>query len=141
MVDRGGQARSGSPALSDGFSLRHSTSYMIIWRGYGFLVPLIAFACILLAEIGSEALFRDDTYYQEHAWPLAFAFILAGALVATADRRFPGADPRVMIDEQTGERVRVGGARHSFFFVPLRYWSVLLVAMGVGATLLRLVES
>ncbi len=114
---------------------------MIIWSGYGFLVPIIAFACLLAAEFVSEAVFHDGNYYQEHAWPMALGFMVAGVVVAAAAHRFRGAEPRVMLDEETGERVMVGGSKHSFFFVPIRYWSGILFMIGVLVTLFPLTES
>jgi len=39
---------------------------MIIWSGLGFVVAVLAFLCLLLAEYVVEAVFNDSQYYQAH---------------------------------------------------------------------------
>ena len=52
---------------------------MIIWSGLGFLVFVFAFACSLAMNVVINPLFGHG-YYQTHAWPLALAIAVAGAL-------------------------------------------------------------
>ena len=114
---------------------------MIFWTGYGFLVPLVAFGCLVGAELASELAFEDSDYYQENTWPMALGFGAAGAFLALTAYRFPDPQPRVMIDEETGERVLVeAGERHTFVFIPLRFWSALLVVFGILVTLFPIIE-
>jgi len=36
---------------------------MIIWSGLGFLVAVVTFLFLLLAEYGTEVLYGDGSYY------------------------------------------------------------------------------
>lgn len=98
---------------------------MIIWQGWGLLVAVITFASSLVFEIGTESYFADDTYYQTHAWPLTTALLAAAVANWAAAQLLERRGGRVLIDPQTGETVVIGG-RHTLFFVPMRYWSVIL---------------
>ena len=42
---------------------------MIIWKGAGFIVAVIAFVLLLLTEWAVERAFGNDKYYQHHGWP------------------------------------------------------------------------
>jgi len=54
---------------------------MIIWSGLGFLVAVIAFACLLVSELLVEQAFKNDQYYQTHGWPKLAALALAAGIV------------------------------------------------------------
>jgi len=43
---------------------------MIIWRGRGILVALIAFGCLLLTEVITRVSFHSDSYYQQNGCAL-----------------------------------------------------------------------
>ena len=51
---------------------------MIIWKGAGFIVAVVAFLVLLSTELSVEAIFKDETYYQTHGWPKLAAFFVAG---------------------------------------------------------------
>jgi hypothetical protein len=104
---------------------------MIIWSGLGFLVPIVAFGCFVLTELVVESALGDDTYYQEHTWPMALAFGIAALGVAVLGKELKDEESRILVDEKTGERVAVNGTRHSFFFVPTRYWAPILLVIGL----------
>lgn len=120
---------------------------MIIFRGRGIVVAGIAVACLLAAEVYTRARFHDDNYYQQHGWPKLAAFALA-ALVTWWLSPQPGTSPQALQSPETGistpslmntptapERssFRVGFFRpqDSLFFVPVRFWPLILCALGV----------
>ena len=92
---------------------------MIIWSGYGFLVPVIAFACLFTSEVGVEAWFSDEQYYQAHGWPKLIALLLAALILWPVS---------AMLD-----RHRV---RNTFFFIPMRWWPLLCLPLGAAFCLL-----
>jgi hypothetical protein len=106
---------------------------MIIWRGWGFLVAVIGFGCLLLTEIGIEAVRNDDQFYQDHGWPKLLAFLVAAGIVWPLGRALNRTKPgRELVDPKTGERVVLQpGSQHSLFFVPIEYWAALFVVLGV----------
>jgi hypothetical protein len=104
---------------------------MLIWSGRGWLVAVIAVACFLTSELVSEAVLRDQSYYQTHGWPKLAAFLVAAAIVWVlhAGRIF-SESARTLVDKETGEEVTLR-PRHSLFFIPVRYWPLVLAALGV----------
>jgi len=104
---------------------------MIIWRGKGILIALIAFGCLLLAEYATRSAFHDDRYYQTHGWPKLAAMWLAAGLVFALQSKLGGGPPRVLVDKETGKEISLP-ARDALFFIPVRYWPPILAALGVA---------
>lgn len=42
---------------------------MIIWSGWGILVAVIGFACMLLTQLAVDSAMQDDHYYRTNGWP------------------------------------------------------------------------
>ena len=103
---------------------------MIIWSGWGFLVAVIVFGASLTMEFVTEAVFRDDRLYQTHAWPLALALALSGGIIWTLGNYLHARGARTVIDKSTGQELTIG-ARHTFFFISMRYWGPLLLALSI----------
>jgi hypothetical protein len=98
--------------------------------GWAFLVAVITFLLLLIAEYVIESLFGDDTYYQAHGWPKLLAFFLAGMVIWPLGvylNRKPG---KVMIEKETGKEYLVK-PKHSLFFIPMEYWGPILLALGI----------
>lgn len=89
---------------------------MIIWRGWGILVLIITFGCSLVAQLLANEVSGTPQYWETHAWPLGTALTSAGAIVWGIG---------VLLARRPTPPV------HDFFFVPMRYWGVLLGAIGV----------
>ena len=53
---------------------------MIVWRGRGILVAIITFVCLLITELLTRFFFRNNTYYQQHRWPITLIMALRWAL-------------------------------------------------------------
>ncbi|SDF47397.1 MULTISPECIES: hypothetical protein [unclassified Duganella] len=99
---------------------------MIVWRGYGFLVVLLAVAGMVLGQLGVEAL--PEGYRPGGAF---VGLVLAAALVYGLHRLIEAKQPaRVLIDKNTGQEV-VFKPKHDLFFIPLKYWSLVLVVLAV----------
>jgi hypothetical protein len=106
---------------------------MLIWRGWGFLVAVFAFGASLAMELITESITRDDDFYQREAWPLAVAFVVAGVVTWLVGQKL---NARTAIDETKGQIPPIGGS-HTFFFVPMQYWGVLLIALAALPFALR----
>jgi hypothetical protein len=89
---------------------------IIIWRGLGFLVPLIGIAGLLVTQsvVG-------DAYYQAHGWPKFAAGLVVGLLVLLTGCGL--------------NKNRPSGNNHTFFFIPVEMWGVLIFVFGVVASL------
>jgi hypothetical protein len=103
---------------------------MIIWKGAGFIVAVVAFLMLLLTELSVEALFNDDRYYQRHGWPKLLAFLVAGCFVLLIGKYLNKKESKVLIEKETGKEV-VLKSEHSLFFINVEYWGYILFALGV----------
>ncbi len=98
---------------------------MIIWNGLGFLVPLIALACIfVMNQIVGDATFNG------FGWPKSVALFVSAILVTILGFFLKKQPDRVMIDKATGQEMAIR-SRHSVFFIPVIYWGAIYAAIGV----------
>jgi hypothetical protein len=108
---------------------------ILVWRGWGIVVPVVVFLSALFVQMISTKL-AGDGYWEHHSYPLSMALLIAGGLIWLADRflyRNPG---RITVDEKTGERFR-WITRHDFFFVRLRWWSLVCLGAAVVVLILK----
>lgn len=97
---------------------------MIIWRGWGVLtIAIVVLVGGLVTAISVNVLKETGRFVG-----LAFtAGLVTAALVNWfVGRRLNSAPGRELVDPATGERV-VLRRSHDLFFVPMEWWSVLLL--------------
>jgi hypothetical protein len=100
------------------------------------VVPVFAFLVALGTELVAESITGQDRFYQDHPWLVVAAMVVAGGLVGLV-ALYVGRQPaRVVIDKQTGEELTLQ-PKHTFFFVPIQYWAVLLPAIATVIVLVR----
>lgn len=107
---------------------------LIVWDGHGYLTAVFTFGTCLAMEIGIEEFMADERFFQDQIWPLPAALALAAiptAIVGWALNR--GGSARRLLDPETGETVVVPRIRHSFFFIPMEWWGLILLVIA-GAT-------
>lgn len=112
---------------------------MIIWSGWGFVVAIIGFACLVLTEWSVESFFRDDQYYQDHRWPMAVGFALAALCVAVFSLLLDRRKRKVLIDPETGEEHVLSG-NDSLFFAPAWSWPWILAVIAGGVLVSEFVK-
>lgn len=98
---------------------------MIIWKGYGFLVLVIAVAIsaivsVIFGKMGST----------ENMGAAIGALIAAGVIWFMGNKLNSPAKSRTMVDKQTGQEV-VFAPSHSLFFIKMQYWAFIVGAIGV----------
>ena len=103
---------------------------MIIWSGFGFVVPIIYFGVGILMEAMLEGFFHDTTFYQTRPWGVLLTDIISGGLIFFASSLLGMRQGRTVIDKQTGEEFDLKPS-DSFFFIPIFYWSFIAVAVGI----------
>ena len=104
---------------------------MIVWSGFGFLVPLLTFGACLLANVAIDAQMGAG-YYSAHNWTIGSALLVGGVLSAGIGFLLKGRTDRYVVDENTGERFVMNNSSHSFFFVPMHWAGVGIAILGVG---------
>lgn len=104
---------------------------MLIWRGYGILVALIAIACFVGAMVGAESFWGKPLPMDKRALSELLGMLVAAALVyglhLALEKSYP---PRVVIDKETGKEINLV-PKHDFFFIPVKYWPYVLGALGI----------
>lgn len=120
---------------------------MIIHRGRGGLVFVITFACLFLTELGTRNYFHDDSYYQQHKWPIPIGLLSAAAilqLLTQRKKRVSSMQQKEWLvsssidfnpDREDTEsfiaKCRIFREQDSFFGVPVRFWPWILCALGM----------
>ncbi len=105
---------------------------MIIWRGCGFLDVIFVFGASLVMELITETVTRDTDFYQKEAWPLALALIVAGIVTWAVGKKLHARGVRAMSDQPAGPEA-ASFRTHTFFFVPMHYWAVVLLCARCAA--------
>ncbi len=112
----------------------------LAWSGHGYLVAVFAFGSCLAMELTTRAVFQDDSYYQDHAWPMPVALFVSGLICLVVGRLLSRHRPRTMVDLETGEKVIEPRNRHTFFFIPIQYWGPLLIVLAGVAAIYQVVH-
>ena len=79
---------------------------IVIWRGKGFVIGLVAIACVWLASTITSAI-AGDAYVERHAWWGLAGFWVAAAVVYALRSWLGVGRQRTLIDKKTGREVRV----------------------------------
>ena len=104
---------------------------MLVWRGWGFLVPLITFLCSLTVELVTDGL-GGEGYWKNHSFPLSIALLSAGGAIWWADAILTARyRERSLVDDKTGERF-ILAPRHDFFFIRIKWWSLICAGFAVA---------
>ena len=103
-------------------------TYVVIWRGYGWLVPFILFSPFFM-DNALNAAFGDGFYEAldetlDGMLPIA-AYFLGPLLVGLLGYILNYKQREVYVDEETGETIK--SPSHTFFFIPIEYWSIIYV--------------
>jgi hypothetical protein len=86
----------------------------MIWRGLGYLVPVISLAAFVVTEIVTRGISGDPHFYQEHAWPKLLAAILAAAMLAGWGLALAKKSPQ----------------KHAFLGILMHHWAPVPVLLG-----------
>lgn len=102
---------------------------MLVWRGWGILVVVIGFGALLLTQLAVDAVAGAGTYSRNASLWAPVALLLAALIVWFVGRRFNGSEGRVLRDVQTGDVV-VLRSDHSFFWIQMQYWGIVLAVVA-----------
>jgi len=102
---------------------------MLIWRGYGFTVPVIVFFVSLLLQYSLDAMFYKG-YYTLSKWPISVALFIAAIPVWFLGNNLNKNAERILLDPNTGQEVKIV-TTHSLFWIRVEYWAPILVAIGI----------
>ena len=100
---------------------------MIIWKGLGILVPVIAIAGAIIGTVAGTVLGFPE-------WGMGLGLGMAAVGNGLLWRSINFKSGRVMMDPQTGQKF-VLKANHSLFFIPAGFWSIPMALLGLLALL------
>jgi uncharacterized membrane protein len=106
---------------------------MIIWSGMGFLVPLLTVICLVVTQ-GLTNMAWGEKYYENNEWPKMAGFCFSAFMVGLAGYllNWVLAKRRVINSSTSEEEIIARSSPHTFFFIPMEYWSLALLVMGVA---------
>jgi hypothetical protein len=97
---------------------------MIIWTGWGVLVAVIAVVGMIVAG-GLSDIFQTDK-----DWPFAIGAIVSAAINYFVAEKLEDKG-RLVVDPESGEQILLKKS-HSFFFIPMKYWTYAFAALALG---------
>lgn len=108
---------------------------LVTFRGRGWLVGIVTVASLLLSDLLTGLQFHNSSYYAQHGWPKLAAFWFAAAVVRWL---LPMQQDEVIPGSQTVfEKKSALKERDSFLLLPVKYWPIALLALGVGFYFVR----
>lgn len=111
---------------------------MVIWSGFGILVPVIAFVFFMGSVGVTSAISGNEDYISENMWPVSTAMLLAAAAIWFVGRWLHSGTGRVMVDKESGREV-VLQRRHTLFWIKFEYWAIVPAALGLLYTVMDLI--
>jgi hypothetical protein len=102
---------------------------MIIWQGRGGLTALF----IILSMAGVIGLINLTAWHGPD-WITYFAMALPAAAANAILAAKTPSEERVVLDKQTGQEI-VLRQRHTLFWIPIKYWTFIILAYPVIGTL------
>ena len=105
---------------------------MIVWLGFGFLIFIAAIGFSVAVQGIVDAIYGAGYYSDHHKMFFPLAMVLAAACVYLLYEEWlkKKEAPRELIDEKTGDKVTLH-RQSSLFFIPFRYWTYILLGIGV----------
>ncbi|MBL8536185.1 MAG: hypothetical protein JNM59_02140 [Hyphomonadaceae bacterium] len=115
---------------------------MIVWSGWGILTVAFGFIGLIAAVMGAEALSNALHLAQplDPSISIAVGLLLAAGQNHLFTRWREQGDPRVFVDEATGQRIEVRPTAGSLFFVPMRYWTWIALALAALVALIAVYD-
>lgn len=102
---------------------------MLVWQGWGITAVLFPLVFVLIMEslIGSPL---GSNLYGAKIWSVPLACILSAIPVFILGNKLNKKPGRIVVDQETNEVIELK-TKHTFFWVPLQYWSFIIVGISV----------
>jgi hypothetical protein len=109
---------------------------VFVWRGKGWIVPIILLGCPVVFELVFEKLNGPSPKRPDgsdlHVWPLLLGMVLGGVFLFVWGMFLNNRPPVRAIERMTGREILVKPS-HSMYGLKVEYWGVVSLA---GAILL-----
>nr|WP_320147009.1 hypothetical protein [uncultured Anaeromusa sp.] len=102
---------------------------MLVWRGYGFVVPVkVLFVCFV-SQYFLDAMFFKG-YYRFSKWPVSVALFIAAVPIWLLGKKLNENAEQILFDPRTNQEVKIVNT-HSLFWIRMEYWAPILVVIGI----------
>ncbi|HYD34971.1 MAG TPA: DUF2314 domain-containing protein [Vitreimonas sp.] len=99
---------------------------IIVWAGYGWLVPVIVIASLFVSFLLDNILKTNfNSFFPEELF-LGIALLLSAAGTYWLNEYFNKSQGQEITHPQTGKTIKVL-PNHTLYFVPIKYWAGLLL--------------
>ena len=99
---------------------------IIVWRGWGILALLIWIACLGVSQLLTDEILGKG-FYTAHMWPKILASAIPVPFIWLKGRALNGAP--------SSEERQLFGPRHTFFWIAMEYWGIILFIFGIVAAI------
>ncbi|EKE75233.1 hypothetical protein [Gallaecimonas xiamenensis] len=99
---------------------------LIIWRGLGWLVPVVVVAGFLVGQLLIDAVLGEG-FYTSHPWPKVAAAVWVAVLVAVLGYVLNYKKRPLRTDPESGRQWKAPS--HTLFFIPVEFWSVIVLVL------------
>ena len=109
---------------------------MFICKGKGIFALLLLFVSIIITTTFTYFILQVENDFSRSKWFLFATFNLAGLFCWTIGKRINSKSPKILIDPKTNQAVQITESkRHTFLFIPLRYWGIIYSLIGIYAAI------
>ena len=110
----------------------------LIWKGFGILTIFIVGASMIGVQATVDNIFGTE-YWKNNAWPLSLSLFISGVICWFLGRYLNSRPGITVIDKETGEELELR-KEHSFFFIPLQYWGIILGILAIIAFVTKTIK-
>ena len=109
--------------------------FLLIWRGFGVLVPLYVVVAVFLSTMLDDLLKTQLALQDSVRLAVSFAMVgvLAGSALFVTAAKIESKPARILIDPTNNREIKFKSSAGSFFFVPTRYWAYIVGIIGLVA--------
>lgn len=105
---------------------------MIIWQGFGWLIAVFCFGCLMITEMCVNGAMHDRNYYETHGWPKLLGFWIAAGVSWPLGRSMSREAQQKATNPETGKAIVIPSQEtHTLFFIPVQYWWAVFLVLGV----------
>jgi hypothetical protein len=110
----------------------------LIWKGKGWQVIAVTFGCSLIAELLTRLITHDDNFYQINPYPLPAALAVASLIIYFLYKNIKTEEEINFNTNPKSQNKSVGDKQHSFFFIPMKYWSLIILCCGIITLMIKI---
>ena len=111
---------------------------MIVWKGFGILIPVLAFLAVFCGQLVQDALGFETPAGQDLSMQAALIWrtiplFIASVIIWFLGKQLNKKHVTTYTDGKTGEEVeQVRQEQHSLFFIPFQYWAPIVALFAAA---------